>query len=63
MLVTESTVRRYQSALIDEIEPNVSALISKAEQGLSALEKKESGLQSKVRQVLAYFGEALHRIR
>ncbi|TEB32210.1 hypothetical protein FA13DRAFT_1791037 [Coprinellus micaceus] len=48
LLVTESTVRRYQSALIDEIEPNVSALISKAEQGLSTLEKKESSLQSKI---------------
>lgn len=58
--MTESTVRRYQSALIDEIEPNVSALISKAEQGLSTLEKKESSLQSKVRQVLSHFQEPLH---
>jgi len=35
--------------LVDEIEPAVSDLISKAEQGLSSLQKKEANLHAKVR--------------
>ncbi|KAJ3533449.1 hypothetical protein NMY22_g7326 [Coprinellus aureogranulatus] len=51
LLVTESTVRKYQSALVDEIEPSVSALIQKAEEGLRSLQKKEASLQSKIENV------------
>lgn len=48
LLVTESTVRRYQRNLVDDIEPAVGELIAKAEQGLSALEKREASLQAKL---------------
>ena len=48
LLVNEATVKRYKSALADEIEPVIAELIERAQQGLSALEKKEHSLQSKV---------------
>jgi DASH complex subunit SPC19 len=41
-------VKRYKSALADEIEPVIAELIERAQQGLSALEKKEHILQTKV---------------
>jgi hypothetical protein len=46
--VNEATVKRYKSDLADEIEPVIAELIERAQQGLSALEKKEHSLQSKV---------------
>jgi DASH complex subunit SPC19 len=46
--VTEAIVKRYKSALADEIEPVIAELIERAQQGLSALEKKEHSLQTKV---------------
>lgn len=48
LLVNESTVKKYQADIADEIEPSISELIERAEQGLKALEKKESALQAKV---------------
>ncbi|KAG6854466.1 hypothetical protein C0991_006545 [Blastosporella zonata] len=48
LLIDEGTVKRYKSDLIDEIEPSVNELIERAEQGLHALYKKESTLQSKI---------------
>ncbi|KAG5654227.1 hypothetical protein H0H81_005914 [Sphagnurus paluster] len=48
LLIDEGTVKRYKADLIDEIEPSVNELIERAEQGLRALEKKESVLQTKV---------------
>jgi len=48
LLVTEAIVKRYKSALADEIEPVITELIERAQQGLSALEKKEHSLQTKV---------------
>jgi DASH complex subunit SPC19 len=48
LLVNESTVRKYQTALAEEIEPSINELIERAEQGLKALEKKESVLETKV---------------
>jgi len=47
--VNENTVKRYKSDLADEIEPVITELIERAQQGLSALEKKEHSLQTKVR--------------
>jgi DASH complex subunit SPC19 len=41
-------VRKYKADLAEEIEPSIYELIERAEQGLKALEKKESALQTKV---------------
>ena len=54
LLVNESTVGKYQRDLADEIEPSINELIERAEQGLKALEKKESTLQTKVRPSRTY---------
>lgn len=48
-MIDESTVKRYKADLRDEIEPQVTELISRAEKGLKTLLKKESTLQTKVR--------------
>ncbi|KAF8165771.1 hypothetical protein B0H34DRAFT_671538 [Crassisporium funariophilum] len=48
LLVNEDTVKRYKSALADEIEPAITELIERAQQGLAGLEKKEHTLQTKV---------------
>jgi DASH complex subunit SPC19 len=48
LLVNEATVKKYQNDLVEEIEPSINELIERAEQGLKALEKKESALQTKV---------------
>ncbi|KAF5351344.1 hypothetical protein D9758_007999 [Tetrapyrgos nigripes] len=47
-LVNDSTVKKYQSDLSEEIEPQINELLSRAEQGLKGLQKKESQLQAKV---------------
>jgi len=52
LLVNENTVKRYKSALADEIEPVITELIERAQQGLSTLEKKEHTLQTKVENAL-----------
>jgi len=48
LLVNESVVKRYKSDLADEIKPVITELIERAQQGLSALEKKEHSIQTKV---------------
>ena len=48
LLVTEGLVKKHQRALADEMETTVSELIARAEQGLTALQKKEAHLQTKV---------------
>ncbi|KAG6916477.1 hypothetical protein DXG01_006671 [Tephrocybe rancida] len=48
LLIDEGTVKRYKADLVDEIEPSVNELLERAEQGLHALYKKESALQTKV---------------
>jgi DASH complex subunit SPC19 len=48
LLVNEATVRKYKADLAEEIEPSISELIERAEQGLKTLEKKEIALQTKV---------------
>ncbi|KAF8076785.1 Spc19-domain-containing protein [Lyophyllum atratum] len=48
LLIDEGTVKRYKADLVDEIEPSVNELIERAEQGLKALYRKESVLQTKV---------------
>ena len=48
MLVDEGTVERYKADLSDEIEPQITELISRAEKGLKALQKKRLLLQTKV---------------
>lgn len=47
-MVGEDTVKQYKSNLADEIEPAISELIQRAEQGLAALEKKQHLLEAKV---------------
>ncbi|TFY66635.1 hypothetical protein EVG20_g4453 [Dentipellis fragilis] len=49
LLIDEGTVRKYKADLSDEIEPQITELISRAEKGLKALLKKESALQAKVK--------------
>jgi hypothetical protein len=48
LLVNEDTVKKYKSSLADEVEPAISELIQRAEQGLSSLEKKQQLLETKV---------------
>ena len=48
LLVGEDTVKKYKSNLADEIEPAISELIQRAEQGLAALEKKQHLFEAKV---------------
>jgi DASH complex subunit SPC19 len=49
LLVDEGTVKKYKADLSDEIEPQVTELISRAEKGLEALQKKRLLLQTKVK--------------
>jgi hypothetical protein len=48
LLVDEGTVERYKADLSDEVEPQITELISRAEKGLKALQKKQLLLQTKV---------------
>ena len=48
LLVDESTVKKYKADLSDEIEPQITELISRAEKGMEALQKKRLLLQTKV---------------
>ncbi|KAI3622217.1 dash complex subunit spc19 [Moniliophthora roreri] len=48
LLVDEGTVKRYKSEISEEIEPAVSELIERAEEGLKALHRKENQLKAKV---------------
>ncbi|KAL0577451.1 hypothetical protein V5O48_004520 [Marasmius crinis-equi] len=48
LLIDEGTVKRYKSELTDEIEPAVTELIGRAEDGLKALIQKENQLQAKI---------------
>ncbi|KDR84290.1 hypothetical protein GALMADRAFT_133627 [Galerina marginata CBS 339.88] len=48
LLVNEDTIKRYKRGLADEIEPAITELIERAEQGLALLERKEQTLQAKV---------------
>ncbi|KAK0190454.1 Spc19-domain-containing protein [Armillaria mellea] len=48
LLVGESTVKKYKSDLIEEIEPAIHELIERAEQGLKSLQRRQAQLQGKV---------------
>ncbi|KAG1891197.1 Spc19-domain-containing protein [Suillus subluteus] len=48
LLIDEGTVHRYKTDLADEIEPQINELIDRAEKGLSALNRREGLIQSKV---------------
>ncbi|KAG7447649.1 uncharacterized protein BT62DRAFT_891460 [Guyanagaster necrorhizus] len=48
LLIDESTVKKYKSDLIDEVEPAIHELIERAEQGLKSLQRKQAQLQAKV---------------
>ncbi|KAI0268163.1 Spc19-domain-containing protein [Gloeopeniophorella convolvens] len=48
LLVDEGTVEKYKADLNEEIEPQVAELMSRAEKGLKALQKKQLALQTKV---------------
>jgi DASH complex subunit SPC19 len=48
LLVPESTVQRYESDLADQVEPCITELLTRAEQGKQALEKIEASLSIKL---------------
>jgi len=48
LLVDEGTVEKYKADLSDEIEPQITELISRAEKGMKSLQKKRQALQTKV---------------
>ncbi|KAI0303995.1 Spc19-domain-containing protein [Russula brevipes] len=48
LLVDESTVDKYKADLGDAIEPQITELLTRAEKGLKALQKKQHMLQTKV---------------
>ncbi|PPQ95884.1 hypothetical protein CVT26_015576 [Gymnopilus dilepis] len=48
LLVNEDTIKRYKRGLEDEVEPAISDLIDRAEQGLALLERKAQTLEAKV---------------
>ena len=52
LLVDEGTVEKYKADLSDEIEPQITELISRAEKGMKLLQKKHLALQTKVRGTL-----------
>ncbi|KAH9049689.1 hypothetical protein EDB84DRAFT_952276 [Lactarius hengduanensis] len=49
LLVDEGTVKKYKADLSDEIEPQITELVSRAEKGMEALQKKRLLLQTKVK--------------
>ena len=53
--MNEDTIRRYKSNIADEIEPAISELIQRAEQGLASLEKHEELLKTKVNFFFFFF--------
>lgn len=52
LLVDEGAVEKYKADLSDEIEPQITELVSRAEKGTKALQKKQLLLQTKVTNVL-----------
>jgi DASH complex subunit SPC19 len=48
LLVDESTVEKYKADLSDEIEPQITELMSRAEKGMKALQRTQLALQTKV---------------
>ena len=42
-------MKKYKADLNDEIEPQITELVSRAEKGMEALQKKRLLLQTKVR--------------
>ena len=51
-LITETEVKDAQKDLADEITPQISELLKRAEQSLAKLERKQFALKSKVIQSL-----------
>lgn len=49
LLVDEGTVKKYKADLSDEIEPQITELVSRAEKGVEALQRKRLLLQTKVK--------------
>jgi DASH complex subunit SPC19 len=52
LLVDEGTVEKYKADLSDEIEPQITELISRAEKGIKTLQKTQHMLQTKVPVIL-----------
>ena len=50
-MVDEDTVEKYKADMSGEIEPQITELISRAEKGMKALQKKHHALQTKVCQI------------
>ena len=48
----EGTVEKYKADLSEEIEPQITELISRAEKGMKALQRTQLALQTKVPLVL-----------
>jgi len=51
-LITETEVKEAQTDLADEVTPQITELLKRAEQSLSKLERKQFALKSKVRALL-----------
>ncbi|KIK64872.1 hypothetical protein GYMLUDRAFT_403659 [Collybiopsis luxurians FD-317 M1] len=47
-LTSSSTLEKYKTDLIDEVEPAVMELVEKAQAGLQAVEKRERALETKL---------------
>ncbi|KZV72111.1 hypothetical protein PENSPDRAFT_539512, partial [Peniophora sp. CONT] len=47
-LVGESTVRRYKADVVEEVEPQINELVSRAQKGMHALQTRQSLMQDKV---------------
>jgi DASH complex subunit SPC19 len=54
LLVDEDTVEKYRADLSDEIEPQITELISRAEKGTKVLQKKHLALRTKVPDIFFY---------
>ena len=48
-LVGENTVRRYKADVVEEVEPQINELISRAQKGMHALQTRQNLMQDKVK--------------
>ena len=48
LFVNESTVKKYEEDLTEEVEPQILELVERAKKGLKHLERKQHTLKTKV---------------
>jgi hypothetical protein len=63
LLVDEGTVEKYKADLSDEVEPQITELLTRAEKGMKALQRTQLGLQTKVPPVLFVSVVYANRVR